>query len=208
MAVDGDVSFSIAFAKPFYTVFKNARLDAFHADLLSKSSQGRVAREVSGCIDTKASSSFLSNHTLSDDVRSFVSRGRLQLLQCNSLLHLYYNVPKLCMLCRFPSETASHVLNGCRELKNIYSKRHNRVVDILHSKLASINKDNFVLKDTVLSPDIFGSEQETFVHTNTRPDITIIDQETRTATIIEILIPFDVHINKTSDSKFDYWKLR
>ena len=198
-----EMTLSVAFGKPFYTCFKNSKLDAFHKDFISKTSQGRVAREVNGCTDTKSSSAFLSNHTVSDDVRSFVCRGRLQLLQCNSLLHLYYKVPKSCNLCRHPSETASHILNGCRELKNIYSKRHNRVVDILHTKISSANRTKYILKDTVLSPDIFSSEQETFTHRNTRPDITMIDKASKTVTLIEVSLPFDAFMNKCYESKFD-----
>ena len=134
---------------------------------------------------------------LSDDLRSFVCRGRLQLLQCNSLLHLYYGVPKHCKLCNFPSDTASHILNGCPKLKNMYQQRHDRIVNLIYDKVVSKSEaDTVVLKDTFITPDIFGSQKPTFDHPHNRPDIVCIDKKSRTVTIVEISVPFDAHIER------------
>ena len=80
----------------------------------SLTSQGRLCREVN--IDNSVSHSFLRNFKLTDSVSQFVYKGRLQLLECNSLLTVYYpdSVSKNCKNCNHPTETASHVLNGCR----------------------------------------------------------------------------------------------
>ena len=92
------------------------------------------------------------NHNVEDKIRNFVTKCRLQLLPCQSLLSLYYpNVhTKNCENCNFYSETVSHVLNGCIKFKDIYQKRHNRIVDLLYDKIAYANKTCEVLN--VLKP--------------------------------------------------------
>ena len=39
VTVDGKVTLSVAFGKPFYNCFKNSKLDAIHKDVIVKSSQ-------------------------------------------------------------------------------------------------------------------------------------------------------------------------
>ena len=201
---DDDISVIMAHSKPFYNMFKQMKLTQFEEKWQSLHSQGRVIREVVKCTDHRSSSSFLGNHMLSDDLRSFVCRGRLQLLQCNSLLHLYYAIPKHCRLCGFRSDTASHILNGCPKLKNMYQKRHDRIVSLIHDKIVGKSKsDTVVLKDTFLTPDKLDSQLPRFEHPHTRPDIVCIDNKSRTVTLIEVAVPFDAHIDKTYTHKFD-----
>ena len=118
-----DIPLEFPYPNAFNLHFKNKKLGQFEETWHSLSSQGRIAREVSEFADLGLSSTFLLNHKLNDDIRSFVCRGRLQLLQCNSLLHLYYQSPKTCNLCNFHTETVSHILNGCNKMKNNYQKK-------------------------------------------------------------------------------------
>ena len=131
---------------------------------------------------------------------------RAELLQSNSLLHLYYSSPKRCKLCNFHTETVSHVLNGCRKMKNNYQKRHNRVVDLISQKINTLlarHENCEMIKDTILKPQMFESEQESFVHPHTRPDIVIINRDEREVTIIEISTPFDSFLDTCYNSKFN-----
>ena len=201
-----DVSVEIAYPKPFYKRFKEMKLKQFQVIYHSMSSQGRVAREADKCVDTRLSSSYLSNHKLSDDIVSFVSRGRLQLRQCNSLLHLYYDIPKHCKLCDFPSDTVSHILNGCQKLKNMYQQRHNRIVNLIYQKIKAKNMSSEnveVIQDSVLKPSKFNSEKENFTCLHTRPDIIIINKETKEVQIVEISTPFDAFLDKCYNGKFN-----
>ena len=136
--IDENVTASISNSKVFYIVFKNMKLNEFLTEWKNKRSQGRIRQAIDQIVDHKYSSAYLTNHKLSDDIRSFVCRSRLQILQCNNLLHLYYNTNhKSCDLCNHPLETVSHIMNSCKQLKNMYSKRHNRIVDIIHGKIPS-----------------------------------------------------------------------
>ena len=165
--------------KPFYDRFKQVKLAYFETTWKSLASQGRVAREISSCVDCCLSATCLTNHKLSDELRSFVCRGRLQLLQCNSLLHLYYNTPKHCYICSFPSDTVSHILNTCPHFKNMYQNRHNRIVDLIFNKMSCLfSSQNIELfKDCFVKPCMFDSEIEKFTHPHTRPDFFTIDKE-------------------------------
>ena len=204
LQVDDDISLQFSDPKTFYVQFKEMKMTQFQEKWQSMSSQGRVAREISGCTDYRSSAAFLGNHKLSDDLRSFVCRGRLQLLQCNSLLHLYYGVPKQCKLCDFPYDTASHLLNGCAKQKNLYQQRHDRIVELVHLKIKSVNskRNTHVIKDSFITPQVFGSQQSHFQNPHTRPDITVIDRDAKTAMIIEISVPFDAHMSITYEQKY------
>ena len=48
-----------------------------------------------------------------------------------------------------------------------------------------------------------GGDGQTFQHQHKRPDIVIIDKDNRRATLVEIAIPFDAHISKSYQTKFD-----
>ena len=93
-------------------------------------------------------------------------------------MNIYYKTPRFCNLCNHPYENVSHVLNGCRELKNIYSKRHNRLIDLIHDKIKPAPNVT-VIKDGTLSPNVFQSTNNgSFETTNRRQDITIIKRST------------------------------
>ena len=187
----------------FYKFYKDAEITKFETKLHSMKSQGRVKRECNE-VDPKFTSAFLKNHKLSDDIVSFICRGRLQLLQTNSLLHIYYNVGKSCRLCNHPFDTASHVLNGCTRIREVYQKRHNRIVDLIHEKIKNANNESTVLKDRVLTPGVFGDEpRPQFATQNTRPDIVLIDRENKQVIITEVSIPFDCHSSTCYQEKFN-----
>ena len=202
--IDDDISYQFRNPKLFYSTYKDLKMTQFVESWHSMLSQGRVARDSNKCVDFRNSSAFLKNHNLSDDLRSFVCRGRLQLLQCNSLLHLYYGVPKHCTLCNFHSDTASHLLNGCSKQKNIYQLRHDRIVDLVYTKVKAANnvQNKLVLKDCFVTPVTLGSQQTNFQTPHTRPDIVIIDEEDKTVIIVEVSVPFDAHMSKTYEQKF------
>ena len=105
----------------------------------SLTSQGRLCREAN--IDNSVSHSFLRKFKLTDSVSQFVYKGRLQLLECNSLLTVCYpdSVSKNCKNSNYPTETASHVLHGSGEFQENYTSRHNRMCDIIYENLKKLN---------------------------------------------------------------------
>ena len=167
-------------------------------------SQGRYIRETQD-IDFKLTMHIFNNHKIDDTIRNFCTKYRLQLLTCQSLLHVYYPQvhDKKCEMCGFHSETVSHVLNGCASFKLNYQNRHNRVVNCIFDKIQHTQNSNTVLKDKVLKPSMFNSSNESFNHPHTRPDITVINDEEMSVKITEIAIPYDCHISTCFQHKFD-----
>ena len=206
--IDGTISpVHCEHPKAFYTMYKEAKLQRMEAEFRSLSSQGRICREAADDADMRLSSACLVNHKLSDDIQSFVARGRLQLLQSNSLMHVYYGTSRECAQCGFYTETLSHILNGCRKMKLMYQKRHNRIVDMLYSKITSmtIHKDCTIIKDSIIRPNMFDPNAPSYQHFRcpaTRPDIVIINEEEKTALIIEFASPYDPFLGKCYDEKF------
>ena len=129
-----DITCLIESPKEFSLFYKQQKYSAFCNLWHEKKSQGRVARDATD-LDMQISNCYLNNHNVHDNVRSFVLKGRLQLLPCYSLLHTYYplSYDKRCMICNHPSETVSHSLSGCRKYKSIYEARQNRIVDLINN---------------------------------------------------------------------------
>ena len=201
---DDDIELTIESHKGFKMYFKQRCNDATLNCWRDLSSQGRYIRE-SNDIDVKLSMHIYDNHKISDKIRNFITKCRLQLLPCQSLLSLYYpNIHnKQCQMCNCPYETVSHVLNGCQLFKNLYQSRHNTIVNLLHDKIVSANETCKVYKDKVLTPTLFDSSESTFNHTHKRPDIVVVNKEEKSAILIEVSIPFDCHIEKCYQGKFN-----
>ena len=85
----------------FFICLKQLKLASKLVEWHEKVSQGRLARADN--IDSSLSSSHLVNFHLSDSLVKFVLKARLQLLECNSLLHTYYpeTYAKSCWRCGF-----------------------------------------------------------------------------------------------------------
>ena len=85
----------------------------------------------------------------------------------------------------------------------MYQDRHNRIVNLLFDKIANKNKECRVLKDKVLKPNLFNSTLDSFSHQNTRPDIVVIDEESKSVIINEICTPYDCHMTMCYEGKFN-----
>ena len=99
------------------------------------------------------------------------------------------------------SDTVCHILNGCMPLKSYDMKRHDRIVNMICSKISSyiISEDAAMLSDTFLKSSIFDntiSSDRTFSTSYNRPDITAFDHSSKIEKIINISTPFDAHIDK------------
>ena len=199
------ISFQFQSPNEFYDMFKSVKLSEYANKLRSLDSQGRVARQRRN-VNHSLSSHVFQNIKLRDDIKCFVAKGRLQLLECESLLHTYYpnTYSKACKLCRHPSETVSHILNGCPQFKNMYTERHNRILNIVFDKMSIWTHNVTLIKDTVLRPALFDINNFTrFITQHTRPDITLIDYELKEVKLIEFSVPFDGFIDICYNNKFN-----
>ena len=123
--------------------------------------QGRPARVNN--ID-HSMSFHVTNLHLSDEPVKFVVTTRLQLTKCKARLHTYYSeaFSQQCSRCGFSIETASHLLNGCKESKNSFQSRHRRVVDINARAVKDRNQDALIRKDSTMKPRMLGTSSLTY----------------------------------------------
>ena len=203
LQADEETSLSFSNHRSFQNVYKMTKIKDLELKFKALSSQGRVARDSANYVDPQFTGILLNNTKIASDLISFVYRARLQLLQCNSLMNVYFKTGRACALCNNEIESVAHVLNGCSKLKSLYQSRHDRVVNLIFNKIQSKNCTKMTLKDTPIKPSHFNSNQESFVTRNNRPDIVLIDHVSKSVTITEIAIPFDGYIKKTYETKFD-----
>ena len=66
----------------------------------------------------------------SDNLVKFVLRARMNQLPCNQLIHFWNKEhDKKCVMCNHHTESVVHLMNSCKRFKDLYSRRHDRIVD-------------------------------------------------------------------------------
>ena len=108
------------------------------------------------------------------NLTKFCVRARLNIIPTHFNIFIWNlaHVPK-CSLRIYRTESTAQVLNGCHILKNLYSAKHNRIVDEIF-KFAKPLKERFRFRkdqyiNTVIPTDEFGE----IIHR--RPDIIMVD---------------------------------
>ena len=77
-------------------------------------------------------------------------------------------------------------------------------MNIIAKEVSETNKTSLISIDSLVRPEMFMVEERAFpgIHHN-RPDICVIDHESKTCMLVEVAIPFDVFLNDCYQSKFD-----
>ena len=160
-------------------------------------------------IDSKISNTIHYNWLVSDDLVKFLVKARLNILPTNFTKYIWNreNDPK-CSFCNYKTESIAHVLNGCMKVfKNFYSRRHDRIVDKIHSviKDLDLNCESFNNKcvDTIL-PDF---KREITPIVKRKPDILRIDRQNKLIEIIEVTVCYDLYFNYAYKKKIDDYTL-
>jgi hypothetical protein len=200
-----DIQFVFRSHTALSTHLKQAHVTKRINRLHNLKSQGRIFRiNCNHVLSTK----FISNLALSDDIVKFIFKSRLQLLECNSLLHKYYpnTYPKTCRLCNNPSDTVSHIMNGCMHFKNIYVARHDRIVAHIRDEIMRLHPHVDIFCDQPITGDLLNTLSDfQYIH-HRKPDLLICDHQTMQAFIIEISCPFDAFINTCYNTKFNIYQ--
>uniref|UniRef100_A0A7E4VUM6 Zf-RVT domain-containing protein n=1 Tax=Panagrellus redivivus TaxID=6233 RepID=A0A7E4VUM6_PANRE len=153
--------------------------NAFHKYLAKK----LAAKPDQGKVFNVASLSAASNHFLKNGNFTrfaewrFIHKARLNVVPLRGSLK--FNIgSKSCRKCEYSNETLAHVLNHCGTHMAAATKRHNAVAGRLEKVLPRNDHTSIYINQAVP-----GSNSDL------RPDITVIDEKNRTATIIDTL-PF------------------
>uniref|UniRef100_A0A7E4VPB3 Reverse transcriptase n=1 Tax=Panagrellus redivivus TaxID=6233 RepID=A0A7E4VPB3_PANRE len=110
---------------------------------------------------------------------NFIHKARHNVVALNGCF--MFPVPtQSCRKCGYVKETLPHVLNRCNIHMTAATRRHNAVVNRLEKVLPQNSHTRILTNQTVPGCD-----------SNLRPDITVIDDKNRIATIIDVAIPFE-----------------
>lgn len=200
--VDEDIHLRYTNSQQVYSAIKALEMDKDFDHWKGLQRQGGFVREAIPFADMSVSLGHLTNKKLNDNIARFVCKGRLQLLETNSVVHTYYaDLVSSCPLCGFHTESNSHALNGCRELKGLYIERHDRVVQLILQELEKRIVTEFctVLCDQRVQFDGFSSADIQF----NRPDICVVDHRNSVAFIVEVANPYDHFLDICYKQKFD-----
>lgn len=149
----------------------------YHRKLLKKPDQGKVL-EVSS--RDPASNHFLrnGNDTRFSDWR-FIFRARLGVLPLRSCIRIP-GIEKKCRRCTYKQETTAHVLNHCQTHSRNWNNRHRSVIDNIIDAMDDETRTNTRIERTVPGSGSLA-----------KPDIVIIDENSKIASIIDIACPFE-----------------
>lgn len=110
----------------------------------------------------------------------FIFRARLNCLPLNGALRGKAAKDKRCRRCGYKLETLPHVLCNCNPAMVHITKRHNAVLDRI-TKGIPLTDD----REMRINRKVEGSSS------NDRPDIVILDKKDRTATVVDVAVPFE-----------------
>ena len=125
----------------------------------------------------------------------FTIKARLSILPTNFTLHLWNgdHNPE-CPFCHRHTESVAHILNGCNEFKNFYSRRHDRIVNKIDEFIKE-NKPWARISSNLLAETIFPEFQEEIKQiVHRKPDIVILNRIQRQCTIVEITVCYDLYL--------------
>ncbi len=203
---DSEIQLALVDTKCVYSTIKKSGIEKDLIYWQNLKSQGRLCREAAPYSDPVVSNEHLRNIELNDALVKFVCKARLQLLETQSLLSIYYpqKYNNTCPMCGFTPDTASHILSSCQAFRGMYIERHDRSVDHIYDQINNhrLHLNSTVVRNKLVTPQMLNVEQFDN-HVLNKPDIFVYDTETKEAFIIEISHPFDAFIQVCYQHKFD-----
>jgi hypothetical protein len=177
---------------------------------------GQFLRQLSERIDRKWTFSWLSRGSLSIETEGFVCAAQEQAVLTRGIARNIYgmNVPDQCRLCGNSTESVMHIAAECSILAPTqYLERHNLVAQYIHFRLLQIHGADtaddkwytHIPNKIMTLPNgkiLWDFNIYTDRHISARrPDIVVVNEETRQGQIIDINCPNDVNIIKNEVEK-------
>ncbi|XP_023234044.1 uncharacterized protein LOC111633668 [Centruroides sculpturatus] len=159
-----------------FSIISTAVKTTFLGSLLRKPDQGKVFKLTA---TNKDSNHFLhdGNYIRFADWR-FIHRARLSVVPLRGLRR-FGNTTQRCRRCQRHRETLAHVINHCPPNLSQITKRHNAILNRL---INAIDRRNLRIYTNQQIPDF---------HSTCRPDLVVINNNPKTATIVDIATPFE-----------------
>ena len=153
------------------------------ASLLEAQDQGRTFHLVS---KTPSSNHWIhaGAYTTFSDYR-FAIRARLNLLPTRTVAKRagHPEIDTTCPKCHQAPETLGHVLNACTPNTGLMRERHNAILKRLVKAVPREAGEKYVEQNIRDAPG------------DLRPDLVILSQEKKVATIVDVTIPYEGEVN-------------
>ena len=147
-------------------------------------------------IHLKSSHSIFYNWKIDDLLVKFSIKARLSLLPTNFTLHIWNREhDPLCPFCRNHTESMAHLMNGCHEFRNFYSRRHNRIADKVEDVISQSNRRLRVYSNKLMETIFTEYREELLLIEHRKPDIILIDHVSQKCTIVEVAVCYDLYFD-------------
>ena len=153
-------------------------------------------------VQLKSSHSIFYNWKVSDLLVKFAIKAWLSLFPTHFTKHVWNrdNDPP-CPFCHQHTESVGHLMNGCREFRIFYNRRHNQIADKIFEVISgSISGLQFhANKFAELIVMEYGDELQRITHR--KPDIIIIDNHSRKCIIFEVPVVYGQYFEQALNTK-------
>lgn len=169
-------------------------------------------------VDQEMSNRWLTDGSVFSETEGFMLAIQDEVIATRNYMKHIIKCPNApedrCRRCGSPGETIDHIISACPTLtQSDYLKRHNNVAKIIHLELLKYYKVTPHLPyyysytpEPVIENEnikIYFDRTIRSGHTreHNRPDLTIVDKKTKSATIIDIAVPLSRNMIKTRHEK-------
>ena len=122
-------------------------------------------------------------------------------IPCNQLIHFWNkDHEKKCFLCNHHTESVAHLMNSCKK-KDLYSKRHDRIVDAVYQKMRRCNQTSVFFVNRMAETAFPDLRTELQQMNNRKPDLLEIKSNKKECEIIEVTVCFDLYMSESYWSK-------
>ena len=158
-------------------------------------------------IEQKISHQIYYGWKLSDSLVTFVVRARMNQLPCNQLINMWNKEhEKRCTLCNHNIESVAHLMSSCRKFKDLYSRRHDRIVSTVSEKIQKSNPASHLFVNKMAETVFPALRNETKEISSRKPDIIELKENEKECEIIEITVCFDMYMEQSYSGKAEKYK--
>ena len=170
-------------------------------NLKKRPMQGRLVDNIKA--NYLMSQNIFRNYKLTDEFINFWYKARHNVLPCFYTLSLWYsNQPANCVLDDYRIESTAQVLNGCKNLRGNYSKRHDRIVEKIGGEIKTSENNVNINKTVKTSLQTFGFEIENNNKEDLlklKPDLHV--KEDNRILILDVACPYDLYLAELYELK-------
>ena len=147
-------------------------------------------------IDRKISHQIYYGWKLSDGLVKFILCARMIQIPCNQLIHMWNkDHDKRCSIYNERTESIAHLMNSCRNYKDLYSRRHDRVVEFLEQKIRKKNSISTLFVNKMVETAFLQIRNALEQLNQRKPDILEIKVNKRECEIVEVTVCFDLYMD-------------